>query len=209
MDAIDDILEHYGRLGMRWGVRNPRRSDGRVGPTTVLAVRPAGGGPSKKIAVPSSKVKETRKSIKTNPTTNKLPTKLSKQSDVTPIVIKAAPGKPIQTSGGKNAPTSDDAKNAAVAKQKAKVNGPNSLSNQEMRLIVERINLEQQYAKLNPKQKTAGEKFLIGLMKSPLPAAGLAGAKSKFKDNKDPRVQTGLMVAEALVSAGATKSKKK
>jgi len=131
----------------------------------------------------------------------------------TPITINAKPGKKIVTSGGKNLPVSEDAKAAAIYKQKARSSGPQSLSNQEMRLIVDRMNLEQQYNKLNPKQKSLGEKFL----KEYGPSAGLMGfemVKSNYKnvENLDPkiakRLQYGDLIAQQIKSATASKKKK-
>lgn len=160
MQEVDDILEHYGIRGMRWGVR--RTPAELAGPT--------------------------------------------------PITINAKPGKKIVTTGGKNLPVSEDAKQAAVIKQKARASGAQSLSNDEMRILVTRMNLEQQYAKLNPKQVSFGEKFL----KEYGPMLALDGAKqyqsaklakdllANPKATKDPRLQMAIQFGEQV-----TKSQKK
>lgn len=151
MQEVDDILEHYGIKGMRWGVRRT---------PTELA------GP-------------------------------------TPITINAKPGKKIVTTGGKNLPVSEDAKQAAVIKQKARASGAQSLSNDEMRILVTRMNLEQQYAKLNPKQVSLGEKFL----KEYGPVGALEGAKIYYKTTgKDipANVKIGMDLGDQIL-----KSKKK
>lgn len=139
----------------------------------------------------------------------------SGSSGPTPITINAKPGKKIVTTGGKHLPTSEDAKQAAIIKQKARASGPQSLSNDEMRLLVNRMQLEQQYAKLNPKQVTLGEKFL----KEYAPQAALFGldasleqAKIKYKDTEDPRVlrnlKLGNMFSQQMKNMTPKKSKK-
>lgn len=133
-----------------------------------------------------------------------------------PITINAKPGKKIVTSGGKNQPVSEDAKQAAVIKQKARASGAQSLSNDEMRILVNRMNLEQQYFKLNPKQVSLGERFL----KEYAPIIGLEGAKQyqtvklaqDLKVNpkavKDPNLQAAIQVGEMLLQKSNNKKKK-
>jgi hypothetical protein len=118
----------------------------------------------------------------------------------TPITINAKPGKKIVTTGGKNLPVSEDAKTAAVIKQKARASGAQSLSNDEMRILVTRMNLEQQYAKLNPKQVSIGEKFL----KEYGPVGALEGAKIYYKTTgKDvpTNVKIGMDLGDQILKA--------
>jgi hypothetical protein len=161
MEEVSAILTHYGRRGMKWGVR---RSPAEL------------AGPQ-------------------------------------PVTIDAKPGKKIQTSGGKGQPVSDDAKLAAVYRQKAKASGPQSLSNAEMQTIVTRMNLEQQYMKLNPKQVSLGEKFL----KDYAPMLALEGGKqyqsAKLAQDllvdpkavKDPRIQLAIQLGENLTKQAKKK----
>lgn len=58
--------------------------------------------------------------------------------------------KGVQVSGGKNLPAHRDAKVAAVAAQKAKVSGTHSLSNHELRTLLNRLDMEQKYRKAHP-----------------------------------------------------------
>lgn len=103
-DAVDNILIHYGKKGMKWG----RRSKG---PTEV--------------------------SLKT--------TKKGK----------------VKTKGGKRQPTHPDAITAKIPIQKGKKSGLDSLSNEELKVIANRLNLEQQVSKLGSNHlSTAGEKFV-------------------------------------------------
>jgi hypothetical protein len=57
-------------------------------------------------------------------------------------------------------PASEDAKKADVARSKIKSGGTHSLSNQELQHLVNRMNLERQYANLSTQQRSnAGAKF--------------------------------------------------
>jgi hypothetical protein len=115
--AVENILEHVGVKGMKWGVRKDRKSS-------------------------------------------------KNQRDVT-VVTK--PGKGVvKTTGGKGHTPSEDALRKATVKQKAKGSSTDALSNEELKRVVERMNLEQQYKKLSSQQKTqsAGAKFVKGLIKN-------------------------------------------
>lgn len=128
-----------------------------------------------------------------------------------PITIKAKPGQKIKTAGGKNQPVSEDAKEVAIVRQKAKASGPQSLTNKEMQTLVTRMNLEQQYKTLTEKsrEKSLGEKFTENVLDGPVPKIGLAVAKVALKDAADPRVKLGLSFAEMVVGNGSGKKKKK
>jgi hypothetical protein len=84
------------------------------------------------------------------------------------VTIKSSPGKPIKVSGGKNHPASEDAKRAAAYRQKAKASSLNSLTNQEIKVLVERMKLEKSYAEAMAanNQKSAGKKFVADLLES-------------------------------------------
>jgi hypothetical protein len=131
-------------------------------------------------------------------------------SEPTPVAIRAEPGKPIVTSGGKRQPTTEDAKTAAMLRQKAKGSGLQALSNEEMQTVVSRMNLEQQYARLNPKQIGLGKKFMDEALYGDLPNLALDMAKlSPLKNSGDPRVQAGIQMAEMIIKHRPPKQKKK
>lgn len=157
MTVVDDILEHHGIKGMKWGVR--RRN-------------PSGPAP-------------------------------------TPIDVKAVPGKSVVTSGGKNIPTHGDAINAAKLRQRNQSSGKQSLSNQEIKKLIDRLNLEQQLEKLDPKKKTFGQKFMDEVLYGATPAIALKSAQVILKDKKDPKIAKGLATAEMIINARPAPPKKK
>lgn len=88
-----------------------------------------------------------------------------KTKDVT--VTQRRPGTYVKTKGGQRHKATDDAVKAAAARQKAKKSTTDSLTNDELKAAVERMQLEQKYQQLNAKTKRRGEGFLRQLFQSP------------------------------------------
>lgn len=101
MEPADNVLEHYGTKGMKWGVR-------------------------------------------------KAPT---------PVVTKVTPGRKVKATGGKRQTAHPDAVKAATSRQVAKKSTTDALSNNELRDLVNRLSLEQQYSRLDPSRKSLGRRF--------------------------------------------------
>lgn len=102
---------------------------------------------------------------------DKLPTNVS--------VTQPKPGTKAKATGGKNQPLSDDAIRTAAQKQKAKASTTDALSNQELKQLVERMQLEANYTRLSTTQKSAGKKFVEGIL------VGFGKQKaSQFVNNK-------------------------
>lgn len=101
--TLDDVLEHYGIKGMKWGVRRTREELAR-----------ARGERIKK-----------GKSV--------TPTKAAKKAK------------------RKDTQSSEDAQAARNAKKKANESGVKALSNDELQLLNQRMQLEQQYSNLRDK----------------------------------------------------------
>jgi hypothetical protein len=78
----------------------------------------------------------------------------------TPVTTTQKPGKRVKATGGANQKATDDAIAAAMARQKAKASSTDALSNRELQAVVQRMNLEQQYARLSSTPQTAGQKFV-------------------------------------------------
>lgn len=133
MSVIEDVLIHYGKKGMKWGVRK-------------------------------------------------------ESSTPTGVTVKVRGRKPLITKGGTGQPPHQDAIDAAVAKQKARMSGTHSLSTKEMQQMVTRMNLEQQYSKLSAhqKRKLRGSKFVTDIMsniaKQQISAVGNAYVSKQVAD---------------------------
>lgn len=84
-------------------------------------------------------------------------------SDVTVI---HRPGKSLRSRGGERLPAHEDAVKAQIAKQKAKKSSVHSLSNHELQQLVNRMNLEQQYARLSSRRKGEGQRFVEEQLKN-------------------------------------------
>lgn len=91
--------------------------------------------------------------------------RVTKSSNVT--VTQRKPGRYAKAKGGKRLRATDDAVKAVAARQKAKKSTTDALTNDELRAAVERMNLEQQYAKLDAKTKRRGQGFVSQLFQSP------------------------------------------
>lgn len=89
---------------------------------------------------------------------------------------------------------SHDSANADVAKHKVKAHGTKSLSNKELQDLVNRMNLEQQYSKLNTEKKQAGKDFAVKILKD----SGQEIAKSYVKQFAKQGIE--LAVKSALAS---------
>ncbi len=63
-------------------------------------------------------------------------------------------------------PASNDAATAKALKKKAKVGGKKSLSNEELEVLIKRMNLEQQFTKLNPPANKEAKKFVTDILQN-------------------------------------------
>ena len=82
------------------------------------------------------------------------------------VTVREVPGQGVKTSGGHNLGPSHDAVRAAQAQQIAKASGTHALSNQELQLLVTRMNLERQYSTLTTQSRNVnpGVKFAQELL---------------------------------------------
>lgn len=121
-----EFIEHFGVKGMRWGVRRDTRP--------VLGVARRDERNAKFFAKKDARQAEIKKT--------KLP--------VSPVQTHVTVGKnrfaktKIETHGGENHPATPDAIKVAVVRQKYRRSGVNALTNQEMRDLTQRMQLEKQ-----------------------------------------------------------------
>lgn len=81
------------------------------------------------------------------------------RSELSSNVSTLQKGKKLKTKGGHNIPAHPDALSVAILKQGAKKSGVHALSNKQLQEAVTRMNLEQQFKRLQSKPKGDGQKF--------------------------------------------------
>lgn len=81
------------------------------------------------------------------------------------VTVTTSPGGRVRARGGRNLPASPDAIRAAKLGQRARKSSTNSLTNKELSDLVQRLNLENQYTKLQGDSPIkAGTKFVNDLL---------------------------------------------
>jgi len=88
---------------------------------------------------------------------------------------------------------SDDAARAAILKVAAKSSGTEVLSNKQLQDLVTRMNLEQQYSRLNPQTQSAGQQFAVAALRIAAPIA-----VSAFTPQLGKYAPVAKMVADVL-----------
>lgn len=110
-------------------------------------------------------------------------------------VTQKKPGKFAKAEGGQNHPLHPEAKASLEVRQKAKASTTDSLSNQELRTAVQRMQLEQQYSQLayQSDRRSRGARFVAGLL-----GQRKTGGKIKFEDLDEKH---GAKVGQAIKKA--------
>lgn len=133
-NSIENILSHFGKKGMKWGVRNESRPSG---PQSVT-------------------VTDNRKKLK--------------------------------TSGGKGFPSHSDAISSRTVGQIAKKSGTRAVSNADLKKYNERLNLEQNFKRLQYQDSSLGKKFVLTVLRKKggpgIEAAGKAALNSSYARKK-------------------------
>lgn len=167
IDLGAEFLAHYGVKGMRWGQRKQEFVTRQH--QQRLKVEAA------------NRNARSPQEVKAYPTIGS-----SKRKKAT-----------VDTKGGEDHPPTEDAIKVAVAKQKLKKSGTAALTNSELQEMQRRLNLENDVQRLLTGDKTAGQRFIDGLL----------GRGSK-EDRKSVENQVGQKTS-ALVAPTAVKIAKK
>ena len=122
--------------------------------------------------------------------------------DPVDVTIKSHPGGKIQTSGGSNQPAHDDAKKAAAYRQQARASSPSTLSNTQLKALIERVRLENDYAKIRAAEleaaKSPSRKFLEKFLKD---------EQATLMKGQKPKTQQGVeFIIDTLKTRGAAKA---
>lgn len=129
-----EFLTHHGVKGMKWGQRNAQFQSNRHA-RRVSAEK----------AIREKRPAQEVKALDTIGTSKR------KQSS-------------ISTKGGEDHPPTPEAISVAVQKQKIKKSGLSALSNNELQEVQRRLNLENDVKRLMVGDRTAGQKFIDGLL---------------------------------------------
>ena len=166
--GVDDVLAHYGKIGMHWGQRKSAREKAKAEANEEA----------------------------------------QKPKDVT---LSIFPGKKVKASGGANHLPSADAQRAAAYQQKIKASGIQSLSSDQLKIVVNRINTEQAYNKLvpvTPKKMGFLKKTLMGVANVEINAMleGGRGPLNTLINNRliEKKTATGVATAAAAAARAAT-----
>jgi len=135
-DNVENVLSHFGKKGMKWGVRT---TGGRAG--DVILERGLGLSTTRSRARAAASARSARN-----------------------VTVKDK-GKKIKTSGGKGVPAHPDAILASKIGQVVKKSGPKAVSNQSLQTYANRLQLEQNVSRLNSNNKSAGAKVSNVILK--------------------------------------------
>lgn len=79
-------------------------------------------------------------------------------------LVDRKPGKRVKVAGGKGFKPHEDAVSAATARRVATKSTTDALSNKELQALVNRLNLEQQFVRLNPTKRKKAQTVIKGLL---------------------------------------------
>lgn len=166
---MENELTHWGIKGMRWGIRRYQNKDGTL--TT------AG---KKRYAKEMAKLKEEERVAKNKQRTQ---AKLDKLDEKRREIEAIKSGKPAPK----------------PAEKQAYKTSVKDMSDEELRAVVNRLNMEKMYKQLKPEQVSAGKKFANKVMKDVVAPAATEVGKNVLKDY--------MMNAVKKASADAAKKK--
>jgi len=166
---MENELTHWGIKGMRWGIRRYQNKDGTL--TT------AG---KKRYAKEMAKLKEEERVAKNKQRTQ---AKLDKLDEKRREIEAIKSGKPVP-------------KPAEKQTHKPSIK---DMSDEELRAVVNRLNMEKMYKQLKPEQVSAGKKFADKVMKDVVAPAATEVGKNMLKD----------YMTNAVKKASADAAKKK
>lgn len=151
---MDYELYHHGTKGMKWGVRRYQNKDGSLTPAGI-----------KRYNREVQKLKDREASIKAKEKARKYQDKLDKKKSELDEREAALKGKPTKKSAPKSTPSNQSGTKSIK-----------DMSDAELRAVVNRLQLEQQYRNLNPQQVFKGKKFVDSVVGKVLaPAAQEVG----------------------------------
>ncbi len=132
-------LYHHGTKGMKWGVRRYQNKDGSLTPAGI-----------KRYNREVQKLRDRETSIKAKEKAKTYQAKLDKKKAELDEREAALKGKAVPKSKPNGAP----------ANKQSAAKSIKDMSDAELRAVVNRLQLEQQYRNLSPQQVSKGKKFI-------------------------------------------------
>lgn len=152
---VNGELYHHGTKGMKWGIRRYQNKDGSLTPAGI-----------KRYNREVQKLKDRESRIKAKEKAKKYQDKLDKKKSELDDREAALKGKPASKSTPKPAATNKPSGGKSIK----------DMSDAELRAVVNRLQLEQQYRSLTPQQVSKGKKFVDSVVGKVLaPAAQEVG----------------------------------
>jgi hypothetical protein len=172
-DVVEDILEHHGVKGMKWGVRRhlsarsaARKAGKTPGKAAAKEVRKSGGG---RVEQRRAYRKAAAPVIKKTYTTQKSAGAPRRKSPSGPEAVTVRPSKfpgskRLKTTGGRGYPATREAVSARRIGQVGKKSGVQALTDRELQEYARRIQLEQNVQRLQYTQLNPGQRFVRSLI---------------------------------------------
>lgn len=158
---MDYELYHHGTKGMKWGIRRYQNKDGSLTPAGI-----------KRYNREVQKLKDREASIKAKEKAKKYQDKLDKKKSELDEREAALKGKSVSKSTSKSTTATNKQSGSRSIKD---------MSDAELRAVVNRLQLEQQYRSLAPQQVSKGKKFVDSMVNKVLAPAAQEVGKSVAK----------------------------
>jgi hypothetical protein len=158
---VNDELYHWGIKGMKWGQRRYQNKDGSLTPAGI-----------KRYNREVQKLKDREAKIKLKEKAKKYQDKLDKKKADLDEREAALKGAPTKKSATKSKPATENHSGRKSIKD---------MSDAELRAVVSRLQLEQQYRSLTPQQTSKGKKFVDSVLNNVLAPAATEVGKNAAK----------------------------